>query len=172
MSSDRSGPHAQTGQFRVVPGTLHVVQTYGRTVARRRGGNEEGSAAIEFALVLPLLVTLVLGIANFAIVFGQSLALNNAAREAARQGSVPGQTCAEVAGIGKASATSIAMTGTAVTATVTPCPGGDVCLGSTPGQAVTVTLDYTHAWPLPFPVPGVPATYSISGHGEFRCEYS
>lgn len=170
MSPDRSGPDTQTGQFRVVPGALQVVQTYGRTVARPR--EEEGAAAVEFALVLPLLVTLLLGIVNFAIVFGQSLALNNAAREAARQGSVPGQTCAEVAAIGKASATAIAMAGSAVTATVTPCPAGEVCLGSTPGQAVVVTLDYTHAWPVPFLLPGLPATYSISGHGEFRCEYS
>ena len=74
--------------------------------------------------------------------------------------------------IGRASATSLAMTGSAVTATVTPCPAGDVCLGSTPGQAVAVTLNYRHAWPVPFLVPGVPSTYAISGHGEFRCEYS
>ncbi len=147
-----------------------MVQTYGRNVRWER--EERGSAAVEFALVLPLLLTLVLGIVNFAIVFGQSLALNNAAREAARQGSVPGQTCAEVVALGKASASAIAMKGTAVAATVTPCPAGDVCLGSTPGQAVTVTLNDTHAWPVPFPVPGVPATYAISGHGEFRCEYS
>lgn len=170
MSSDRSGPWTQTGQFGVVSGALQVVQTYGRTVTRPR--EETGAAAVEFALVLPLLVTLLLGIVNFAIVFGQSLALNNAAREAARQGSVPGQTCAEVGAISKVSATAIAMKGSAVTATVTPCPGGDVCLGSTPGQAVTVTLTYTHAWPVPLPVPGIPKTYAISGHGEFRCEYS
>lgn len=149
---------------------MQVVQTYGRTVTSRR--DDSGAAAVEFALVLPILLTLVFGIVNFGIVFGQTLALNSAAREAARQGAVPGQTCAEVVGIGKASATSIAMTGTAVTATVTPCPGGDVCLGSTAGQAVAVTLRYTHAWPVPFLVPGVPSTYSITGHGEFRCEYS
>ncbi|WP_188783048.1 TadE/TadG family type IV pilus assembly protein [Nocardioides phosphati] len=136
------------------------------------GRNEEGAAAVELALVLPILVTLLFAITDFAIVFGQTLALNSAAREAARQGAVPGQTCAEVTAIGKASATSIAMTGAAVTATVTPCPAGDVCLGSTPGQAVAVTLRYTHTWPIPLLVPGVPSTYSISGHGEFRCEYS
>jgi Flp pilus assembly protein TadG len=134
--------------------------------------DDAGAAAVEFALVLPLLLTLVLGIINFGIVFGQTLALNSAAREAARQGAVPGQSCAEVGSIAQASATSIAMTGTAVAATVTPCPAGDVCLGSTPGQAVAVTLSYRHAWPVPFLVPGVPSTYSISGHGEFRCEYS
>jgi Flp pilus assembly protein TadG len=139
-------------------------------VAPRR--DDAGSAAVEFALVLPLLLTLVLGIVNLALVFGQTLALNNAAREAARQGSVPGQTCAEVAAIARSSASALAMTGTAVTATVTPCPAGDVCTGSTPGQAVVVNLAYRHAWPVPFLVPGVPSTYSISGHGEFRCEYS
>src|SRR5690242_4101343 len=128
-------------------------------VAPRR--DDQGAAAVEFALVLPVFVLLVLGIINLAITFGQSLALNNAAREAARQAVVPGQTCAEVKAIAQASATSIAMTGATVATTVTPCPGGDVCLGSTPGQAVSVTLRYTHAWTVPFPVPGVPSTYTI-----------
>ncbi|TCJ23710.1 TadE/TadG family type IV pilus assembly protein [Nocardioides jejuensis] len=136
------------------------------------GRDESGAAAVEFALVLPLLLTIVFAIIDFGIVFGQTLALNNAAREAARQGAVPGLTCAQVKDTGRASATSIGMSGASVTPTVTPCPAGGVCAGSTPGQAVTVGLTYTHEWPVPFFLPGVPSTYTISGHGEFRCEYS
>lgn len=134
--------------------------------------DERGAAAVEFALVLPLLLTIVFGIINFGIVFGQTLALSSAAREAARQGAVPGQTCTEVAAIGRTSATAIGMAGAVVTPTVTPCPGGEVCAGSTPGQAVAVHLTYRAEWPVPFLVPGVPDRYTISGHGEFRCEYS
>lgn len=133
---------------------------------------ESGAAAVEFALVLPLLLTLTFAIIDFGIVFGQTLALNNAAREAARQGAVPGLTCAQVKATGRTSATAIGMAGADVAPTVTPCPSGGACTGSTPGQAITVTLTYSHAWPVPILVPGVPSTYTISGHGEFRCEYS
>ncbi|MDO7869298.1 TadE/TadG family type IV pilus assembly protein [Nocardioides jiangxiensis] len=136
------------------------------------GREEEGAAAVEFALVLPLLLTLVFALIDFGVLFGQTLALNNAAREAARQGAVPGLTCAQVKATGQSSATSIGMTGSAVTPTVSPCPSGEVCSGSVPGQALTVTLTYTHQWLVPIPVPGVPSTYTIRGHGEFRCEYS
>ena len=52
--------------------------------ARRRLGNESGAVAVEFGLLVPVLVALVFGIINFGIVFGQNLALNNASRDAAR----------------------------------------------------------------------------------------
>lgn len=47
---------------------------------RRRGG-----AAIEFALVLPLLVLCVLGVVDFARVYATTLSLRNAARAGAEQ---------------------------------------------------------------------------------------
>lgn len=122
--------------------------------------------------MLPILLMVVFGTINLGIAFGQTLALNSAAREAARQGAVPGQTCAEVGALGKAAAHSLAMQPVDVTPTVTPCPTGDVCTGSTPGAAVKVKLSYSGTWPVPFLIPGIPATYSLSGHGEFRCEYS
>ena len=51
-------------------------------VERLRGA--EGAQAVEFALVLPILLLLVLGIINFGYVFGQKLSLNQAVREGAR----------------------------------------------------------------------------------------
>lgn len=137
-----------------------------------RNREESGAAAVEFALVLPMLLMLVFGIINVGIAFGQTLALNSAAREAARQAAVPGQTCAEVGALGTAAARSLAMQPAEVTPSVTPCPAGDVCTGSAPGSAVKVTLSYTGTWAVPFLIPGIPATYSLAGHGEFRCEYS
>lgn len=122
--------------------------------------------------MLPVLLMVVFGIINVGIAFGQTLALNSAAREAARQAAVPGQTCAEVGALGTAAARSLAMRPADVTPTVSPCPAGDVCAGSTPGASVKVTLSYTGTWPVPFLIPGIPSTYSLAGHGEFRCEYS
>lgn len=50
--------------------------------------NQDGAAAVEFAIVLPLLVTLVFGIIEFSILFYNKAMLTNASREGARAGIV------------------------------------------------------------------------------------
>jgi Flp pilus assembly protein TadG len=55
-----------------------------RMIIRR----EKGAAAIEFAIVLPVLVLLALGICQFGILFYNQQVLINASREAARAGIV------------------------------------------------------------------------------------
>lgn len=52
--------------------------------ARHR--DQRGAAAVEFALVVPMMVMLLLGIITFGIAYTQSVALNNTAREGARFG--------------------------------------------------------------------------------------
>lgn len=47
---------------------------------------DSGQAILEFALILPLLVLLILGIAAFGQMFSHQLILNNATREGARLG--------------------------------------------------------------------------------------
>lgn len=54
----------------------------GRLTARLR--NEQGAQLVEFALVLPLLLTLLLGIITGGVAFSRSIAVDNAAREASR----------------------------------------------------------------------------------------
>jgi Flp pilus assembly protein TadG len=49
---------------------------------------EEGQAMVEFALVVPVLLTLVLGIIQFGILFNHSLTVADAVRAGARQGAV------------------------------------------------------------------------------------
>jgi Flp pilus assembly protein TadG len=50
--------------------------------------NERGQTMTEFALVLPLLVVLVLAIAQFGIAFNNYVTVTDAARAAARKGAV------------------------------------------------------------------------------------
>jgi Flp pilus assembly protein TadG len=50
-----------------------------RTVA-----DERGAVAVEFALLLPLLVTLLMGIIQMGLAFNEKLTLTHAAREGAR----------------------------------------------------------------------------------------
>ena len=53
---------------------------------RRR--SERGAAAVEFALVMPLLFLLVFGIIDYGAVYADSISARNGVREAARQGVV------------------------------------------------------------------------------------
>ncbi len=49
------------------------------------GGRERGQALIEMALVLPLLIFLMMGMATFGIAINSKIAVSGAAREAARE---------------------------------------------------------------------------------------
>ncbi len=57
-----------------------------RTVSRL--GDQRGQALVEFALVLPLLVTLLFGIVQFGIAFNNYLVLTDAVRAGARTAAV------------------------------------------------------------------------------------
>ncbi|MCP4746523.1 MAG: pilus assembly protein [Desulfobacteraceae bacterium] len=54
----------------------------------KTNNTEQGGAAVEFALVLPLLVVLVFGIVEFSILFYNKAIITNAGREGARAGIV------------------------------------------------------------------------------------
>ena len=61
--------------------------------------NEKGSAVVETALVVPILLLLVFGIADFGIALYRQEVLTNATREGARAGvilAVPAVTCDQV----------------------------------------------------------------------------
>ena len=62
----------------------------------RRCRSEEGAQLIEFALVLPLLLFVVLGIAEFGFMFQRYEVVTNAAREGARMAVLPGYGTADV----------------------------------------------------------------------------
>ncbi len=57
---------------------------------RRRGRDQRGAAAVEFALVTPLLLMLVMGILDFGWMIMKANLVNNAARDAARVASLAG----------------------------------------------------------------------------------
>jgi hypothetical protein len=55
---------------------------------RGQNRDEHGASAVEFALVVPLLLVLVFGIIDYGLLFSNSLALRQGIREGARQGVV------------------------------------------------------------------------------------
>lgn len=60
------------------------LSLYGRNQDRLR--SQDGAVAVEFALILPVLVMLMFGVITAAMTFSDSLALKNAVREASRFG--------------------------------------------------------------------------------------
>ena len=148
----------------------------------RRRDAERGASALEFALVLPVLITLVFGIIGFGVLFAQQLSLSNASRQAARFGAVDGQTCDSITAEARNVASTIAMSGSSVgvlitrgttpptAATPSACASGatEPCAGSSAGQNVYVRTTFTSTMVVPFMQP----TFDLTATGAFRCEFS
>jgi Flp pilus assembly protein TadG len=90
----------------VVPNKHYVRQRFprGRCLtqqekarAMKNTRNESGAAAVEFALVVPLLLLLLLGIIEFGRVFNAQMQVTAAAREAVRVMAIQKQTDISVA---------------------------------------------------------------------------
>ena len=114
---------------------------------RARWRSEDGAQLVEFALVLPMLLLVVLGIAEFGFIFQRYEVLTNAAREGARIASLPGYSTADVQARVAAYVTAgrVPTTGTNPTVAVTDvpiptAPGGPVMTG----KRVTVTYQHTY----------------------------
>jgi Flp pilus assembly protein TadG len=109
-----------------------------------RHNNERGTALIETALTLPILLLVSIGIFEFGRAYQTQQVLTNAAREGARVAILPAQP----AGVVQARVTAYATAGqiynpTSAIATVTPT---QVSIGggnTTSGSKVTVTYPYS-----------------------------
>jgi Flp pilus assembly protein TadG len=146
-------------------------------LAQRRGRRDErGAAAVEFALVVPILLLIVVGIINFGFVFAQQISLNSGARQAARYAVVDGRTCGQVKAEGVNAAKTVGMD-PAPTPVVTNC-GSDAafpCAGTTPGTNIEVTMTRTgpaHRWVVTFPPFNLIPVPTLTGKGVMRCEFS
>lgn len=112
---------------------------------RGRRRDQEGAAAVEFALVLPLLLMLVFGIIDFGYLVNRSSMVNNAARDAAREGSLHA-TSAEIVAVADDALSGVPGASTEVTCTK---PDGTACgvsydTDAAAGGTVIVTVTYVH----------------------------
>ena len=128
---------------------------------RERSRGERGASVVEFALVVPLLLVLVLGIVEFGHAFQVQGSLSAAAREGARVMALQSNPAAARAAVRDAAPTlDPAVTNEQITVTPAACP-----LTSTTTATVRVTVDY----PMPFLTGFFGADIDLTGTGVMRC---
>jgi Flp pilus assembly protein TadG len=135
---------------------------------------------VEFALIVPILLLIVVGILNFGVVLAQQISLNNAARQAARYAVVEGVTCGDIKTEGRAAAATVGMDSAQVPIPVVTgglgCGTDDTvkpCTGQLPGTDISVTMTRTgHSWLVTVPPFNLITVPKLEGVGVMRCEYS
>ncbi len=129
---------------------------------RERLRYERGASAVEFAFIVPLLLSLVLGIAEFGHAFQVQGTLSAAAREGARRMALQNdQTQARDAVQEAAGALSPDVTDAQISIDPASCP-----IAADTDTDVVVVIDY----PMPFLTGLVGASVDLSGRGVMRCQ--
>lgn len=103
--------------------------------------NQDGQALVEFAVVLPVLLLLIMGIAQFGMAFSSYLTLENASRDATRAGII-GYSDEEIHDV--ISTFSPGLESDKLTITITPSDGS-----RTSGDTLTVKLTYNYELTVP-----------------------
>ncbi|MFN8158081.1 MAG: TadE/TadG family type IV pilus assembly protein [Candidatus Nanopelagicales bacterium] len=162
----------------------------------RRVTGDSGASAVEFALVVPLLLLVVFGIINFGVLFSQQLTLNNGVREGARRAVVNDpnapRTCNDIIRSVQNQLSGLALANSAVEVSVStdgftssqPCASGWSsttfasggtnlpCKGSYnngAGGNLVVQARYVSSIPVSFPP--FPTSMTLSSKAVYRCEY-
>ena len=120
---------------------------------------DRGSAMIEFALILPLLVMLLVGIVDFGRAYGAQLSITGAAREGARSRALGGQP----------SDVQAAVNASKGAASVTAVDSGTACPSNSGGsttQFATVIVSASFTFGIPFVPLG---TKTFTATASMRC---
>jgi len=137
-----------------------------------RIGSEKGTAAIEFGLAIPLLLTLLMGVVELGFAMYEAMQVFNAAEAGAVYAAKNGWDAAGIS----AAVTNATTTTTGITATPAPehfwgCPsdGGIVAVASSsvqcaggdpPGEYARVGASLDHSTILPYPGFSLPTTFT------------
>jgi Flp pilus assembly protein TadG len=128
----------------------------------RRFGNEDGQSFVEFALIMPFLIFLLLAIVQFGRAWHNYIAITDAARVGAREGAVN-----RVSGACAAATTRINSLG------VVPAGSSVACTaGTSVGQDIVITISYEFDIGLPgfFGVPALSQTLTLESVAKERLE--
>jgi Flp pilus assembly protein TadG len=118
--------------------------------------NERGAAAVEFAILLPLLLLLVLGTIEFGRAYNAQITLTNAARDGVRVMAIANDPAgAKTAAKNAAASVSTAIPTSAVTLSTTTC---------STGAQVTLTINYSLST-----ITGIAGPFPMTGKGVMLC---
>lgn len=109
---------------------------------KKKINNENGQSMVEFALIMPILLLIIVGIIEFGFMFSGFLALTNASREAVRNISLGGN---DASATQRAKESSMNLDPDQMVVVINPS-------NSTrkQGDAVTVTITYEYDFLTPF----------------------
>src|SRR5687768_14566010 len=128
---------------------------------RRRLRDERGATAVEFAFIVPLLIVLVLGIAEFGHAFQVQGTLSAAAREGVRLMALQNDPSAARAAVrNAASSLNPGITDAQIAISPASCP--ELNGGST---SVRLTISY----PMPYLIGFFGSSVDLTGTGVMRC---
>ena len=128
---------------------------------RDRMRSERGATAVEFAMIMPLLIALVIGIAEFGRAFQVQGTLSAAAREGVRLMALQNDPAAARAAVRNASASlDPAVTDAQIAITPASCPTLD---------AGTTSVRLTISYPMPYLTGFFGSTVALTGTGVMRC---
>ncbi|HEY8699887.1 MAG TPA: TadE/TadG family type IV pilus assembly protein [Arthrobacter sp.] len=123
--------------------------------------SERGAVAVEFAIVAPLLVMLLLGIMEFSRAYNAQATLSAAAREGVRVMAISGQ---QTLAIGAAKNAAVSLSPTLKDTDIhfgTPCPS-TVASGTSP--QITITITYSLST-----MTGIAGPFAMTGKGAMLC---
>lgn len=145
------------------------MKTSKRSIAKKSTKREAGAVAVEFALIVPLFIVLVLGIAEFGRAFNIQVSLSEAGREASRYAAIhcseAGYSDSAAQSAGVAAAPSVTLGAANITMSYS---GTGTCSS---GNNAVASVSYTTSWMTGFPalIPGMPSTLTVKGTGVMRC---
>lgn len=125
--------------------------------------DRKGQAMVEFALVLPILLLILLGIVDFGRILNEHLTVTAAAREGARSAAVM-NTDATVTGVVQQAASSLKTDGNPLTITISPSPA------RVSGSPVTVEVKHDVEILTPFMREVLPDPFHVKGTATMQVE--
>ncbi len=142
----------------------------------RRDDLSQGAVAVEFALIAPVLITLLAGVADFGFAMYERMGISNGARAGAQFAIVSTNNAGNANGILQAVVNGTQKTAAQVnvaSAMTCECNGAvvdcvtGVCAGDLPPE-IYVTVNVTYQHPLIFPWPGVSNPVPMTGFSRLR----
>lgn len=120
---------------------------------------ERGAVAVEFALLAPVLIMLLLGIMEFGRAYNTQVMLSNAAREGARAMAIENNQSAAMAAATRASSSLGPLTMEFTTSPITSTPAR-----CSPTNQVTLVVRYSLS-----SMTGIAGPFAMQGRGTMLC---